>query len=181
MWLDFVCWAPFPYVRVFETMACAHPRKMMTCHPFLNSPSPEQCGAQIMPGGILQLCWVLGASQWIWPSSSLGLALALALTGKQFGAFSRWQQVLEAGKQSLAASMDLLAGVFQEPPAASVLKDDLQYTLWMLRCCNSDCSGCSCSLSTLNPLLRIPLSKFSGLGFRDVQRNTFEFLTVFLD
>lgn len=81
-------------------------------------------------------CGILVDLPWdIIPSSSPGQALVLALTWKQFGAFSRWHQVLEADKQALAATMGLIAVVSQKSSLASVLKDDTQYTLEMLRWC----------------------------------------------
>lgn len=100
-------------------------KKMMTCHPLLNSRHLGGVGHRWCPVASY------GCAECLWhPSGSdhlLSLVRLKPWLWHGFGPFSRWHQVLEACKQARAASMGLIAVVLQEPPSTSALKDDTQH------------------------------------------------------
>lgn len=152
-------------------MPHACPRKMVTHHPFLSSPSPEWCGMQMLPGGIPRLCWVFMAHRCSivvdptialpWSVSSPGFDMAKMWCHQQM-ALNPWKR--QMGTVCLYKSHLYLS-----------LKTSYQLQFWRMtpntpyKCfivVNLDCSGCSCSSSMLDPLRSPSLSKFPGQSFQ---------------
>lgn len=117
-------------VWVFQPMPRACPRKMVTHHPFLNSPSPECCGAQMVPSGIPWLCWVFVPHRYSIAVDPT-IAVLWSVSRPSFDMAKIWclqQMALNPWKRQMSASISLICTCLSRS-AISLSSKGWQYTL----------------------------------------------------